>query len=53
MFGKEAVCRLIRENADAEADALLDFIIDSLDRFRDGFSLQDDVTLIVVKVGKA
>ena len=53
MFGKEAVCRLIRENADAEADALIYFIIDSLDRFRDGFSLQDDVTLIVVKVGKA
>jgi sigma-B regulation protein RsbU (phosphoserine phosphatase) len=52
MFGKEAVCRLIRENADAEADALLDFIIDSLDHFRDGLSLQDDVTLIVVKIGK-
>jgi sigma-B regulation protein RsbU (phosphoserine phosphatase) len=53
MFGKEAICRLIRENADAGADALLDVIIDALDRFRDGFSLQDDVTLIVVKVGKA
>ena len=53
MFGKEALCRIIRENADAGANALLDIIIDALDRFRDGFNLQDDVTLIVVKVGKA
>jgi sigma-B regulation protein RsbU (phosphoserine phosphatase) len=53
MFGKEALCRLIRENADAGAGALLDVIIDSLNHFRDGFNLQDDVTLIVVKVGKA
>jgi sigma-B regulation protein RsbU (phosphoserine phosphatase) len=53
MFGKEAICRIIRENADAEANALLDAIIDSLDHFRDGFNLQDDVTLIVVKIGKA
>ena len=53
MFGKDAVCRIIRENADAEANALLDVIIDSLDHFRDGFKLQDDVTLIVVKIGKA
>ncbi len=53
MFGKEAICRIIRENADAEASALLDVIIDSLDHFRDGFNLQDDVTLIVVKIGKA
>jgi sigma-B regulation protein RsbU (phosphoserine phosphatase) len=53
MFGKEAIYRIIRENADAEANVLLDEIIDSLDLFRDGFSLQDDVTLIVVKIGKA
>jgi sigma-B regulation protein RsbU (phosphoserine phosphatase) len=53
MFGKEGICRIIRENPDAEANALLDEIIDSLEHFRDGFSLQDDVTLIVVKIGKA
>ena len=35
MFGKEAICRLIQENADAEANALLDVIINSLDHFRD------------------
>jgi sigma-B regulation protein RsbU (phosphoserine phosphatase) len=53
MFGKEAIYSIIRENADAEANALLDAIIDSLDRFREGFNLQDDITLIVVKIGKA
>jgi serine phosphatase RsbU (regulator of sigma subunit) len=52
MFGKEALCRVIRENAEAEANALLDVIIGALDHFRDGFNLQDDVTLIVVKIGK-
>ena len=31
----------------------LDVIIDALDHFRDGVNLQDDVTLIVVKIGKA
>jgi sigma-B regulation protein RsbU (phosphoserine phosphatase) len=30
MFGKEALCRLIRENADAGAGALLDVIIDMM-----------------------
>jgi hypothetical protein len=34
----------------AGASALLDVIIGSLDHFRDGFKLQDDVTLIVVKI---
>ena len=53
MLGKEAICRLIRENADAEASTLLDVIIDALDHFRNGFSLQDDVTLVVVRIGKS
>jgi len=52
LFGKEAIFKIIRENADAGSNALLDIIIDSLNRFRDGFNLQDDVTLIVVKIGK-
>ena len=52
LFGKEAICKIIRENANAKANALLDIIIESLDHFREGFSLQDDVTLIVIKIGK-
>jgi sigma-B regulation protein RsbU (phosphoserine phosphatase) len=53
MFGKGALCEIVRRNADAAANELLDAIIDSLDHFRDGFHLQDDVTLIVVKIGTA
>jgi hypothetical protein len=53
MFGKEAICRIIREYADAGANALLDIIIDALDQFREGLDLQDDVTLIVIKIAKA
>ena len=49
MFGREVLRTLIRENAHCDAQTLLDRIIDALDRFRDGVSLQDDVTLIVVK----
>lgn len=52
LLGKEAVCKIIRENTDAGASALLDIIIDELDRFRDGHDFQDDVTLIVLKIGK-
>lgn len=50
MFGKEALYRIIRENADVEAQRLLEIIIDSLDHFRQGFNLQDDVTLIIIKI---
>jgi len=53
MFGKEALCGIIRRNADSGANELLDAILDSLDYFRDGFHLQDDVTLIVAKIGTA
>lgn len=53
LFGKEALHQIIRENADADADRLLEVIIKALGHFREGLSLQDDVTLIVVKIGKA
>ena len=52
LFGKEAIYKIIRDNENARADVLLDIIIESLDYFREGFGLQDDVTLIVIKIGK-
>ena len=52
MFGKETLCEIIKENPDAEANVLLVGTIEALDQFRDGFSLQDDVTLIAVKIEK-
>ena len=53
MFGKESLYRIVRENAQAGASMLLDGIIDHLNQFSDGVSLEDDVTLIVVKIGNA
>jgi sigma-B regulation protein RsbU (phosphoserine phosphatase) len=52
LFGKEALHEIIQKNADASADRLVEVIIDALDHFREGLSFQDDVTLIVVKIGK-
>ena len=51
MFGKTPVLNLIRQNRDATARQILDAIIDGLNRFRRGVDLEDDVTLLVVKIG--
>ena len=51
MFGKTPVLNLIRQNRDATARQILDAIIDGLNRFRRGVELEDDVTLLVVKIG--
>ncbi len=51
MFGKTPVLNLIRQNREATAREILDAIIDGLDRFRRGVELEDDVTLLVIKIG--
>ncbi len=53
MFGKESLYRIMRENAHAEASKLIEGIFEHLNQFSDGISLQDDVTLIVVRIGPA
>jgi sigma-B regulation protein RsbU (phosphoserine phosphatase) len=51
MFGKTPVLNLIRQNREASAREILDAIIEGLDRFRRGVELEDDVTLLVIKIG--
>ncbi len=51
MFGKTPVLNLIRQNREATAHEILDAIIEGLDRFRRGVELEDDVTLLVIKIG--
>jgi hypothetical protein len=51
MFGKTPVLSMIGQNPDATARQILDAIIDGLNRFRRGVQLEDDVTLLVVKIG--
>ncbi len=51
MFGKTPVLNLIRQHRESTAREILDAIIDGLDRFRRGVELEDDVTLLVIKIG--
>ena len=50
MYGKEPVLETIRKNKTGTAEEILEAIIADLNRFRKGLELQDDVTLIVIKI---
>ena len=50
MFGKERIYEIIRQNASAPAKDIQHAIFDSLRRFGKGAKLEDDMTLVVVKV---
>jgi len=52
MFGNEPVYNIIRENASSSANVILDAIFESLNRFVEGTKLEDDITLVVVKISK-
>jgi sigma-B regulation protein RsbU (phosphoserine phosphatase) len=52
MFGKEPVYNIIRKNAASGANDILDAIFKSLNRFVEGTKLEDDITLVVVKISK-
>jgi phosphoserine phosphatase RsbU/P len=49
MFGKEPIYELMRRNAAKRSDQILESIVAELDRFQKGYSLADDVTLVVIK----
>ena len=50
MFSKDRVHRIIRQNASAPADEIQNLIFDSLRHFQKEASLEDDLTLVVIKV---
>ena len=50
MYGKEPILDTIRKNKNDTAEEILEAIIADMNRFRKGLDLQDDVTLIVIKV---
>lgn len=50
LFGKERVREILRSNADKSAQQILDEILQSLDQFRDGYPVEDDITAVIVKV---
>ena len=50
MFGIEPIYDIIRENASSSATEILNALFASLNSFLDGTKLEDDVTLVVVKI---
>ena len=49
-FGKEAFYRVIRQNAAASATDLLEAVFNAVDLFQYGNRVEDDMTMVVVKV---
>ena len=52
MFGKEPICQIIRQFPDASAKAFLTSCFNALNIFIGDRALEDDVTLIVIKITK-
>ena len=50
MFGKDRFRDIIRQNAQATADDILDAVYRELSQFTKGRKCEDDITLVVIKV---
>jgi sigma-B regulation protein RsbU (phosphoserine phosphatase) len=50
MFGKEKLKKVIRNNSSATAKELLAVITETLEKFRGSKQLEDDVTMVVIKL---
>ena len=50
MFGRKAICDIIREYATASASDIIEAVFDQLKKFRRAAEPEDDMTLVVVKL---
>lgn len=50
LFGKEAFYRVVRQNAAANADDIVNAVFTAVDLYQYGHKAEDDMTLVVVKV---
>ena len=50
MFGKERIYDIIRQNSSSSADEIINIMIDSLKNFQQGAQIEDDITMVVVKI---
>jgi sigma-B regulation protein RsbU (phosphoserine phosphatase) len=50
MYGKKRFHSIIRQNASAEANDILNAIYSDLDSFRSGLKPDDDITLVVIRI---
>jgi phosphoserine phosphatase RsbU/P len=52
MFGKQRFKDIIRQNAGAGADDILNAVYNEINQFTEGQKTEDDITLVVIKVNK-
>jgi serine phosphatase RsbU (regulator of sigma subunit) len=52
LYGEDRLCLCVEDHAELEPDALCDEIFESVREFADGAEQHDDMTMIVLKVGK-
>jgi sigma-B regulation protein RsbU (phosphoserine phosphatase) len=52
MFGKERFKQIIRQNAAAGADDILNAVYNEINQFIEGQKTEDDITLVIIKVNK-
>jgi len=50
MFGKERIYNNIRKNSSLSADEIIDIMIASLKSFQQGAQIEDDITMVVIKI---
>jgi len=50
MFGKERIHDIIKNNSALSADEIIDITIDSLKSFQQGALIEDDITMVVIKI---
>ena len=53
MFGKERFREIIRQNADTDADSILNAVYSQLRDYTRGQKSEDDITLVIIKINKA
>jgi sigma-B regulation protein RsbU (phosphoserine phosphatase) len=50
MFGKERIYGIIRKNSSLRAKEIINMMIESLKSFQQGAQIEDDITLVVIKI---
>ena len=50
MFGKNPICDIIRKNSSLSANEILNAVLESLKHFQQGAKIEDDITLVVIKI---
>jgi serine phosphatase RsbU (regulator of sigma subunit) len=50
MFGKERIYNIIQKKSSLSADEIINIMIESLKSFQQGAQIEDDITMVVIKI---